>query len=172
MILSGASSGIRTPDLCITNDSCHSGIDGPTQLNSGQINELAPDHPDQLDPPKPTSGHGSGPQSGPHSEALAELAESTGSVLRPDLARLASIWPTLPDHIRAALVAQAEEYARGTVTDVGAGRGALLLLPEEMRASIIESIETAMKDLLEKERRETRLLEESMEHEESRVEER
>ena len=92
-------------------------------------------------------------------------------VLPPDLARLTSLWPTLPDHIRAAIVAQAEEYGSGTGTDRNAGRQAWMLLPEETRASIVESIGNAMKGMLETEEREVRTLEESLEHETRRVEE-
>jgi len=169
--VSGTPERIRTSDLRFRNGSCQSGIDGPTQPNAGQGNDLAPDHPDQLDPPKPTFGQGSGPQSGPHSGAPAELAAAVDLVLPPDLSRLTSIWPTLPDHVRAAIIAQAESYASGTGAPADAGRQAWLLLPEGTRASIIESIGIAMKKLLEEERREARFLEESMEHEESPVEE-
>ena len=165
----GASSEIRTRDLCITNGSCQSGITDPTQPNAGQGNDLAADHPDQLDPPKPTFGQGNGPQSGPHSEAPAELA-AADSVLPPDLSRLASIWPTLPDHIRAAIMTQAEGYASGTRSDEDAGRQAWMLLPEETRASIIESIGKAMNSMRDNEEREVRLLEESVEHEARHIE--
>ena len=89
--------------------------------------------------------------------------------LPPDLTRLASIWPTLPDHIRAAIVAQAESYASGTGAPVDAGRQAWLLLPEETRASIIESIGKAMNSMRENEEREVRLLEESLEQEPQHV---
>ncbi len=102
-----------------------------------------------------------------HQEISADPAD-----LPRDLSRLASIWPTLPDHIRAAIVAQAESYGSGTGAPVDAGRQAWLLLPEETRASIIESIGNAMKDLLEKERRQDELLEKSMAPEEDHIEER
>ena len=81
------------------------------------------------------------------------------------------MWPALPDHVRAAIMTQAEGYGGGTETDRSAGQKAWLMLPEKTRASLIESIGNAMKNMLETEEREVKLLEESMEHEAPRVEE-
>jgi len=163
--MAGTPGGIRTHDLRFRKGVCGSGIGDPTQANAGHDNELAPDCADQADPSKPTCGHSSGPQSGPHSEAPTETTTSSCAALPPDLSRLISIWPTLPANIRAAILEVAEQHAGAAEPHGAMGRLAWLMLPEETRASIVESIGNAMKNLLEGEEREVKALNESMERE-------
>ena len=89
----------------------------------------------------------------------------------PDLSRLALIWPTLRDHVRAAIMTLAEKHGCAAETHDSAGQKAWLMLPEKTRASLIESIGNAMKNMIETEEREVKLLQESMEHEVPRIEE-
>jgi len=99
----GASSGIRTQDLCITKEDRPYGIGSPMQDNAAKGNELAPEERYQPDPSEPTFGHTGGPQSGPHSGTPAEPSLPMDPGMPSDLAKIVDAWPDLPEHIRAAM---------------------------------------------------------------------
>ncbi len=138
---------------------------------------MTPDWVGQVDPPKPDSRQGSGPQSGPHcSEA------------QTDLARLTFIWPDLSEATRGAIVTLAEASKASTVAGLpipdapsalalpapaqsGMAKRAWELLPEDTRASLIESINDAMKNMSADEKREAERFRESLECKPQRVDE-
>jgi len=91
--------------------------------------------------------------------------------LPPDLFRLIAIWPTLPDQLRAAIMMRAEGRRRGATTDGSEDLNPWLMLPEDIRAAIIESINSGMKRTIENEERELKLLEVSMAADPRRIEE-
>jgi len=91
--------------------------------------------------------------------------------LPPDLSRLVKLWPTLAGGVRAAIVEMAERGDVGSEPSDSPGRLAWQQLPEKTRASLVESIGNAMKNLLEGDEREVRALDESMERETQHVNE-